>query len=245
MSGVYSMLTALGYEAGFVLDEFDPDECPFDAMIFPHMDIAAETIPAIGEYARSGRRAIIQLPTADVESATPVGAAFGIDVSNREQPTYFFVGWDLCGEDGQYAGFAAHERLFMDAGAGKVVASYGRDGLPAVVVPGGCEGNALVFGFPLGRTHGTMLHHDLRRFVGSFLAESVAPDIVVTGANEEYRPTVETRVIETDEEGLLFVINRGLYDYDLDIAVRGYESVSVESGMYSVVKTRLRWTGRT
>jgi hypothetical protein len=243
MSGVYSMLTALGYEAGFVLDEFDPDECRFDAMIFPHMDIDAAMVPAIREYALSRRRVIVQLPTADVESAARVGAAFGMDVSDREQPHYWFVGWDLRGEDGHYVGFAAHERLFMDAGTGDVVATYGPDGHAAIVAPHGCDGNVLALGFPLGRTHGTMLHHDLRRLVGSFLAESVAPDIVVTGANEEYRPFVETRVIETDSDALLFVLNRGLYDYDLDIAVKGYEPVKAESRMYSVGKTRLRRAG--
>ena len=67
--------------------------------------------------------------------------------------------------------------------------------------------------------------------------------IVVTGANDEYRPFVETRVIETDSDALVFVINRGLYDYDLEIAVKGYEPVKAESRMYSVVKTRLRRAG--
>ena len=239
MSGLYSMLTALGYEAGFVLDDFDPHDCPYDAMVFPYMHIDAGMVPAIREYARSGREAIVEMPTEHVEPAAAVGAAFGLDVAGREQPHYWFVGWDLRGEGGQYTGFAAHERLLMDAGAGRVVMSYGPDGRPAIVAPDGCDGNALVFGFPLGRTHGTMLHHDLRRFVGGFLAESVAPDIVVTGANEEYRPMVEARVIETNDSALLFVLNRGLYDYDLEIAVKGYQPVNVQSGMYSAVRTRL------
>ena len=116
---------------------------------------------------------------------------------------------------------------------------YGPDGRPAIVTPDECGDNVLVFGFPLGRTYGTMLHHDLRRFVSSFLAKKVAPDIVVTGAGEEYRPMVETRVIETDEGGLLFIINRGLYDYDLQITVKGYEPVKVKSTVYSAVKKRL------
>ena len=72
-------------------------------------------------------------------------------------------------------------------------------------------------------------------FVGAVLA----PDIVVTGACEEYRPMVETRVIEAGEEAVLFVINRGLYDYDLEITAKGYESVTVKSGMGGVVRTRL------
>jgi hypothetical protein len=243
MTGVYSMLTALGYEAAFVLDDFDPEDCPFDAMLFPYMHIDSAMIPAIREYARSGRKAIVELPTEDVEPAAAAGSAFGINVSGREQPHYWFVGWDLRGEDGEYTGFAAHERLFMDAGQGKVVATYGPDARPATVVPYGCDGNVLAFGFPLGRTHGTMLHHDLRRLVGSFLGERVEPDIVVTGANEEYRPMVETRVIEAEDDALLFVINRGLYDYDLEIAVKGYAPVKARSRMYSVVRTRLQRAG--
>jgi hypothetical protein len=209
-------------------------------MVFPYLHIDADMIPVIIEYARSGRKAIVELPTEDVEAARAVGAAFGLEVAGREQPVYWFVGWDLRGENEQYTGFAAHERLFLEAGAGKVVMRYGPDGRPAIVAPDECDDNVLVFGFPLGRTHGKMLHHDLRRFVGSFLAKRVAPDIVVTGACEEYRPMVETRVIEASEGAVLFVINRGLYDYDLEIAVKEYEPVTAKSRTYSVVKKRLR-----
>lgn len=247
VSGNYSMLSALGYEAGIVLDEFDPATCPYDAMIFPYMYIGSDLVPAIKEYAKSGRKAIVELPPADVEAAKAVGAALGLEVTGREQPLYWFIGWDLRGtgeepggEQGQYTAFAAHERLFMDAGKGKVLMTYGLDGRPAIVAPDGCDGNVLAFGFPLGRTHAGMLHHDLRNFVGGFIGQKVQPDIVVKGACDEYRPLIEARVIETDEEGLLFIINRGVYDYDLEIAVKGYEPVTTKSGMYSVVKTRLR-----
>ena len=51
---------------------------------------------------------------------------------------------------------------------------------------------------------------------------------------------VETRVIETDEEGLLFVINRGLYDYDLEVGVKGYEPIKTRVGMDSATKQRLK-----
>jgi len=250
VSGNYSMLSVLGYEAAFVLDKFDPATCPYDAMIFPYLNIDDALIPAIKEYARSGRRAIVELPPTDVEAAKAVGAALGLNVTGREQPNYWFIGWDLRGTGkkpgaarGKYLGWAADERLFFDAGKGKVLATYGLDGKPAIVAPDGCDGNLLAFGFPLGRTHARMLHHDLRNFVGAFIGRKVKPDIVVKGACDEYRPMVEARVIENDQEGLLFVINRGLYDYDLEVAVKGYEPVNAKSRMHGVVKKRLRRIG--
>ena len=49
---------------------------------------------------------------------------------------------------------------------------------------------------------------------------------------------VEARVVETGEEGVLFVIDRGLYDYDLEVAVKGYMPTAMKVGMHSVTK---RW----
>ena len=51
-------------------------------------------------------------------------------------------------------------------------------------------------------------------------------------------------MLETDTEGLLFVINRGLYDYDLETSVKGFEPIKVSSGMYSVTKTLLQRVGK-
>lgn len=247
VTGNYTMLSALGYEAAFVLDKFDPATCPYDVMIFPYLNIDAALIPAIKEYARSGRKAIVELPPTDVEAAKTVGAAFGLNVTGRERPIYWFIGWDLRGTgektgaaQGKYMAWAADERLFFDAGKAKVLATYGPDSKPAIVAPDGCNGNLLAFGFPLGRTHGRMLHQDLRNFVGAFIGKKVKPDIIVKGACDEYRTMIETRVIETDKAALLFIINRGVYDYDLEVTVKGYASVKAKSRMYSVVKKRLR-----
>ena len=55
-----------------------------------------------------------------------------------------------------------------------------------------------------------------------------------------YLEQFEARVIEAEDDALLFVINRGLYDYDLEIAVKGYAPVKAQSRMYSVVRTRLQ-----
>ena len=246
MYGNYSMLSALGYEAAVVMDEFDPANCPYDAMIFPYTYIDTELAAAIRQYARAGKRAIVELPVEDVDAAKAVGKQYGVQVVGHEEPIYWFNGWDLRGtgeepgvQDGRYAGFGAHERLLVDAAGQQVLLKYGLDGRPAVIAPVGFGGNVLLFGFPLGRTHGTMLHQDLRNFVGRFIAEKVAPDIVLKGVPDEYRSMVETRVIETDREGLLFVINRGVYDHELEVAVKGYEPIKTKVGMYSVTKQLL------
>ncbi len=227
MYGNYSMLSALGYEAAVVLDEFDPANCPYDAMIFPYTYIDADLAGAIRQYAGSGKRAIVELPVQDMDAAKSVGEQFGVRIVGHEKPNYWFNGWDLRGtgrepgaEQGRFAGFGAHERLLLDAAGQKVLLTYGLDAKPAVVAPTEYGGNVLLFGFPLGRTHATMLHQDLRNFVGAFIGRSVQPDIVLKGVPDEYRSMVEARVIETDKEGLLFVINRGLYDYDLEVAVK-------------------------
>ncbi len=246
MYGNYSMLSALGYETAVVLDEFDPANCPYDAMIFPYTHIDTELAAAIRQYARSGKQAIVEMPVEDVEAAKSLGEQFGVQVVGHEKPIYWFNGWDLRGtgeepgaEEGRYAGFGAHERLLLDAAGQKVLFTYGLDGKPAVIAPEGFGGNVLLFGFPLGRTHATMLHEELRNFVGEFIGEKVQPDIVLKGVPDEYRSMVETRVIETDNEALLFVINRGLYDYDLEVAVKGYRPIKTKVGMYSVTKERL------
>lgn len=247
MYGNYSMLSALGYEAAVQLDEFDPATCPYDAMVFPYTYIDTELASAIRQYALSGKRAIVELPVEDLDAAKSVGEQFGVQVVGHEEPIYWFNGWDLRGtgewpgaEDGQYAGFGAHERLLLDAQGQQVLLRYGLDSRPAVIAPEGVGGNVLLFGFPLGRTHAEMLHEDLRNFVGEFVAKRVQPDIVLKGVPDEYRSMVETRVIETEEEGLLFVINRGLYDYDLEVAVKGYEPIQTRVGMYSVTRQRLQ-----
>ncbi|MBI4165734.1 MAG: beta-galactosidase [Acidobacteria bacterium] len=247
MDGNYSMLSALGYEAAVLLDEFDPAKCPYDVMIFPYMYIDADLAGAIRQYARSGKRAIVELPVQDIDAAKSVGKQFGLGIVGHEKPDYFFNGWDLRGTgeepgvgQGRFAGFAAHERLLLDATGQKVLLTYGLDGRPAVVAPAEYGGNVLVFGFPLGRTHFAMLHQDLRNFVGAFIGRKVQPDIVLKGVPDEYRAMVEARVIETDNEGLLFVINRSLYDYDLEVAVKGYQPIKTKAGMYSVIKERLK-----
>lgn len=127
----------------------------------------------------------------------------------------------------------------LDAAGQQVLLTYGLDGRPAVIARAGFGGNVLLFDFPLDRPHGAMLHQDLRIFAGRFIGERVEPDIVLKGVPDECRSMVETRVIETDSEGLLFVINRGLYDHDLEVAVKGYEPIKAKVGMYSVTKQLL------
>ena len=169
-----------------------------------------------------------------------------MQVVGHEEPIYWFNGWDLRGtgekpgaQKGAFAGFGAHERLLLEAAGQQVLLTYGLDGRPAVIAPSGFHGNVLLFGFPLGRTHATMLHQDLRGFVGRFIGEIVQPDIVLKGVPDEYRSMVETRVIETDDEGLSFVINRGLHDHDVEVSVKGHKPIKTNVGMYSVIKQLL------
>jgi hypothetical protein len=245
--GYYSMLSAAGYEMGIVPDSFDPATCEYEAMVFPYLFLDDGLIQKIKEYAKSGRLAIVELPRQDIARAKMVGAAFGLTVTECDQPNYWLTGWDLRGTGakpgaaaGKYIGFAAGDRLLFNSGKARVLATYGLDHKPALVLPDGFDGNILVSGFPLGQTHGEMLHEGIRNFVGGFLQRKVKPDICVKGAHDAYRALIDARVLETDKEGLLFVINRSLYDYDLEIAVKGYAPVKVKSGANSVAKKRLK-----
>lgn len=241
------MLSAAGYEMGIVADEFDPESCEYDAMVFPYLLLDDGLIGKIKAYAKSGRLAIVELPRHDLAMAKKVGAALGLTVTEREKPEYWLTGWDLRGTGekpgaaaGDYIGFAADDRLFFKPGKARVLATYGIDHRPALVQPDGFDGNILVSGFALGVTHGKMLHEGIRNFVGAFLQRKVQPDLVVKGGHDAYRPLIDARVLETDKEGLLFVINRSLYDYDLEISVKGYAPVKVKSGANRAVTKRLQ-----
>jgi hypothetical protein len=245
--GYYSMLSAAGYEMGIVPDLFDPATCEYDAMVFPYLYLDDGLIRKIKEYAKSGRLAIVELPRQDIDRAKKVGAEFGLTVTEHDQPDYWLTGWDLRGTGdepgaaaGKYIGFASGDRLLFEPGKAHVLATYGIDRSPALVQPDGFDGNILVSGFPLGQTHGEMLHEGIRNFVGSFLQRKVKPDITVKGSHDAYRALIDARVLETDKEGLLFVINRSMYDYDLEIAVKGYAPVKVKSGENSVAKKLLK-----
>ena len=233
--GSYALMSDLGYEADAVLDEFDPN-CGYEAMVFPFTATDEKLIPAIKEYAKSGGKVLFELPTSDLDRAGIVAREFGCEVSGIERPIYFFAGWDLRGEENQFRGFAGHERLLLNATDHKTSLRYGNDGRPAVI---GYEDNIILFSFPLGRTYMTTLHWGVRKWVGDFLGQALSPDIRVRGIPEEYRAIVEARVLENEEEGVLFVMNRGVYDYDVEIAVRGYESLKVELPLYSATRHAL------
>lgn len=65
------------------------------------------------------------------------------------------------------------------------------------------------------------------------MAEKVQPDIVLKEVPDEYRSMVATRVIETGREGLMFVINRGLYDHEPEVAVKGHKAIKTKLEVYS------------
>ena len=113
---------------------------------------------------------------------------------------------------------------------------YGNDGRPAVI---GYEDNIMVFTFPLGKTYMTTLHWGVRKWVGDFLSRALQPDIRIRGIPQEYRANVEARVLENEEEGVLFVMNRGFYDYAVEIAVSGYKPLKVNLPLYSATRHAL------
>lgn len=46
-------------------------------------------------------------------------------------------------------------------------------------------------------------------------------------------------MIETGEEGVFFVISRGLNDRELEVAAMAYKAITTRVGMYSVSKQLL------
>jgi len=86
------------------------------------------------------------------------------------------------------------------------------------------------------------MHARTRQVVGSFLGDFVEPDFVLEGADEEFRPYLETRVLEQKNSGkaMLFLFNRSPHEsYSLRVSVKGYKPVNVEAPSYDVVRVML------
>lgn len=238
MTGIYALLSDSGYEADAVLDEFDP-KCDYEAMVFPYTHIDEDLSAKVKEYADADGKALFALPTSDAGVAAKIAAGFGIKVEGIDRPNYWFIGWDLRGEDNVFRGFGGHERLILEEGNYKTLLTYGNDGRSAIISPQGYEDNIMIFSFPLGRTYRTMLHWGMRNLVGDFLGSTLKPDIVIKGVHQELRAIVEARVLETEIEGVLFVINRGVYEHDVEIEVSGYKPLKAKLPIYSATKYRL------
>ena len=229
-----------------ILDGFDSSS-NYDLVIFPFTYGSIEDLPAIQEYLQLGNRVIFELPVSDLEEGRIIAQKLQLEVLGREAPIYFFAGWDLreigtelSGKQGKFAGFAGHERVLFKAPSYTPMLNYGDNNLPAVVSSAKYENRMLIFGFPLGRTYRTTLHWGVRNFIGNFIAQAMQPDVKIQGIPKEYRPLIETRLLETEDEGLLFIMNRSVYEFTIDAEVSGYQSLKCQLPIFSATKHLLR-----
>ena len=51
--------------------------------------------------------------------------------------------------------------------------------MTGILQRGAARGNLLAIGIPLGRTHGEMLHQNLRNFVGDCIRKKVKPNVIL------------------------------------------------------------------
>ena len=75
------------------------------------------------------------------------------------------------------------------------------------------------------------------------MSNHVGPDIVLEGADEEFRPYLEAKVLEDRSagEGMLFLMNRSPdQSYSLKVKVKGYNTVHVEAPSYDVTRVILK-----
>jgi len=246
IEGYYALLSDLGYEVGMILDRFD-SSCNYDLVIFPFTYESAEDLPVIQEYIRLGKRVIFELPLSDLEKARAIGKKFGLQILSREAPIFAFSGWDLREVGAKFGrprdnfvGWAGYERVLFRAPNCLTILTYGDNSAPAVISPAEYEGRILVFGFPLGCTYRTMLHWGVRNFIGGFITQEIQPDVKVRGVPKEYRPLVETHLLETKDKGLLFIMNRSLYEYAVDVEISGYRPLKSRLPIYSATRHLLR-----
>jgi len=246
IEGYYALLSDLGYEVGMILDRFD-SSCNYDLVIFPFTYESAEDLPVIQEYVRSGNRVIFELPLSDLEKARAIGKKFGLQILSREAPIYAFSGWDprevrakFGRPRGNFVGWAGYERVLFRAPNCLTLLTYGDNSAPAVISPAEGEGRMLVLGFPLGRTYRTMLHWGVRNFIGGFITQEIQPDVKIRGVPKEYRALVEARLLETKDKGLLFIMNRSLYEYAVDAEISGYRPLKSQLPIYSATRHFLR-----
>ena len=81
-----------------------------------------------------------------------------------------------------------------------------------------------------------------RQIVKAFLKQSVSPDFELEGADEEFRPHLEAKVLEEKHtnQALLFIMNRSPHKgYSLRVSVKGYEPISVSVPAYDAIRQPL------
>jgi len=245
IAGAYALLSDAGYEAAFLVHGVEELDA-YPAVVVPYTrDLSGGEIDAIVGYVSRGGTAIVDLsPDADEENTT-LANAFGCTIVGHDRLTYLLnSGWSTRGtgnglalENGAFGGYCFDERLTL-AGDDSVLV-YDDTRATAAVVPPGPAGRVLVSGARLFYSYGVSLHMRIRQIVAAFIAEAVAPDITLDGADEEFRPYLEARVLQDPEsgDGLLFVMNRSPHkSYALRVTVKGYEPVDVQASAYGVTR---------
>lgn len=240
ISGAYGLLSDLGYETGFVMDEFAA-ECRYKTMLFPYTHQILSELNNIEEYIKNGGSAIIELPVEDFEQAKKIANRFGVEVRSHEKLIYLLEsGWDLRGVDNdvnirEFNGYAFDERLELENINSALV--YGDNNKTAAIIPAEYGGRLLITGFSLSWSYGYSLHYKLRQFINKFIQQVITPSVYLEGVEEEFRPLVEARFICTNDKGVLFVMNRSHKDYSITVDVKGWGKISCDIQQYSVFKT--------
>jgi hypothetical protein len=246
--GAYQLLSDLGYEAGFIvhgtkgLDEYN-------TVVFPYItDLSDQELQDIETYIEQGGSAIIDLPSEDPETIDRFSEKFGLKTNNSEKLTYLIQhGWSLRGtgkglgfSKNEFGGYSFNGRLFLEEK--DAVLTYDDNGKTALALPSAYQGRLMLAGCRLFSSYGLSMHHKTRQLAGSFLSSFVEADIVLKGADKEFRPYLETRVLEDSEsgQGVLFVINRSPFrPYSLTASVKGFKTVQIEVAPYDVSRVRL------
>lgn len=226
-TGLYALFLDMGYEVTFLTDDLDP-ETDLEVICLPYLPGVSEAEwQAAQAFMRKGGRVIAELPMQNLAATQAVGDRLQIDCQEHIQPIYFIAGWSLNHVNGQFGGFAFHDRLFLNRYQGEVFATYRDNGKPALI-QSGPQGRLLIPTFPLGRSYVSSFHHSLRALLQSWLPDDLEPDIAMEGVPEEYRPLTEARLVESAEGNLLFVINRSGYAWTVKVTPRGYETVDLQ-----------------
>lgn len=219
-TGLYGLFLDMGFEVTFVTNEMASD-CPLEVICVPNISaLGPNEWQSMDGYMRNGGRVIAELPMHDQERALAAAQLIGIQVQEWMQPIYFIAGWSMDRADGQFGGFAFHERIRVTKHPGESFASF-RDTQEPAFMQMGPQGRMLMPTFPLGRTYVSSLHHTIRELVRTWLPENLEPDVEIFGVPQEYRSLVEARIIEDPEQALLFVINRSGYDWEVEVTPRG------------------------
>jgi hypothetical protein len=246
----YQLLSDIGYEAACIVHGVD-DLSKYRAVVFPYVsDLTDEEITAIEMYVANGGSAIIDLSPFDHHSTVRFAKRFGLETGSQNVLKYFpgfnVAGWSVRGMDklsvsqDAFAGYCFNERIMLKGN--DAVLKYDDNNEGAAVMPAKYKGRLLVSGCRLFYSYGISMNARTRNLVRSFFANIIHPDINMQGADDEFRPYLEARVLEntSTDSALLFVMNRCPHkSYDLQVIVKGYEPIEVKAPAYDVTRVML------